>query len=95
VSRFVEVNHCHCPTCRDGKRPASWKSLMEGTPGFSSEVDGNLLMSSKLLVIYCDGSPACDYKSMPSFSSVQFSRSVVSDSLQPNELQHARPPCPS
>ena len=28
-------------------------------------------------------------------SSVQFSRSVVSDSLQPHELQHARPPCPS
>ena len=30
-----------------------------------------------------------------SLSSVQFSRSVMSDSLQPHELQHARPPCPS
>ena len=29
------------------------------------------------------------------FSLVQFSRSVMSDSLQPHELQHARPPCPS
>ena len=29
------------------------------------------------------------------FSSVQFSRSDVSDSLRPHELQHARPPCPS
>ena len=29
------------------------------------------------------------------FSSVQFSRSVVSDSLRTHELQHARPPCPS
>ena len=29
------------------------------------------------------------------FSSVQFSHSVVSDSLQPHEEQHARPPCPS
>ena len=28
-------------------------------------------------------------------SSVQFSRSVVSDSLRPLGLQHARPPCPS
>ena len=28
-------------------------------------------------------------------SSVQFSRSVVSDSLQPHGRQHARPPCPS
>ena len=28
-------------------------------------------------------------------SSVQFSRSVVSDSLRPHESQHAMPPCPS
>ena len=28
-------------------------------------------------------------------SSVQFSRSVVSNSLRPHELQHVRPPCPS
>ena len=27
--------------------------------------------------------------------SVQFSHSVVSDSLRPHELQHTRPPCPS
>ena len=29
------------------------------------------------------------------FSSVQFSRSVMSDSLWPHESQHMRPPCPS
>ena len=29
------------------------------------------------------------------FPSVQFSCSVVSDSLQPHEPQHVRPPCPS
>ena len=29
------------------------------------------------------------------FNSVQFSRSVVSDSLRPHESQHTRPPCPS
>ena len=28
-------------------------------------------------------------------SSVQFSRSVMSNSLRPHELQHTRPPCPS
>ena len=28
-------------------------------------------------------------------SSVQFSRSVVSDSMRPHESQHTRPPCPS
>ena len=34
-------------------------------------------------------------KTTLSFSSVQFSRSVVSNSLRPHESQHARPPCPS
>ena len=29
------------------------------------------------------------------FSSVQFSRKVISNYLQPHGLQHARPPCPS
>ena len=29
------------------------------------------------------------------FNSVQFSHSVLSDSLRPHESQHARPPCPS
>ena len=32
---------------------------------------------------------------MAYFSSLQLSRSVVSNSLQPHELQHTRPPCPS
>ena len=32
---------------------------------------------------------------MNQFSSVQFSCSVVSDSLRPHESKHARPPCPS
>ena len=31
----------------------------------------------------------------PQFTSVQFSHSVVTDSLQPHESQHARHPCPS
>jgi len=32
---------------------------------------------------------------LQSIRSDQISHSVVSDSLQPHELQHARPPCPS
>ena len=37
-----------------------------------------------------------DQDSIPvRFSSVQFSRSVVPNSLWPHESQHARPPCPS
>ena len=34
-------------------------------------------------------------KVMTNLSSVQSSYSVMSDSLQPHEPQHARPPCPS
>ena len=49
-------------------------------------------------------SPALQADSLPlshqgspcrSISSVQFSCSVMSDSLRPHEWQHARPPCPS
>ena len=35
------------------------------------------------------------YVTVVHFSSVQFSRSVMSDSLRPRESQHARPSCPS
>ena len=35
------------------------------------------------------------YKKILNLISVQFSCSVVSNSLQPHGLQHARPPCPS
>ena len=42
--------------------------------------------------------PSCDliqHRHDTVHFSVQFSRSVVSDSLRPHEPQHARPPCPS
>ena len=35
------------------------------------------------------------YFSLINLTSVQFSCSVMSDSLRPHESQHARPPCPS
>ena len=37
----------------------------------------------------------CHLRRMFTKTSVQFSRSVVSDSLQPHKSQHSRPPCPS
>ena len=39
--------------------------------------------------------PKCWSFSFNIISSVQFSHSVMSDSLWPHESQHARPPCPS
>ena len=37
----------------------------------------------------------CVFRKQRVLTSVQFSCSVVSDSLGPHESQHARPPCPS
>ena len=39
--------------------------------------------------------PSSRHSTLSTFSSVQFSRSVVSYALQPHESQHARPTCPS
>ena len=41
------------------------------------------------------GRPRGTWKDGQHYLSFQFSRSVVSDSLWPHELQHSRPPCPS
>ena len=41
----------------------------------------------------CSHDLALGKESNDKASSVQFSRSIVSDSLQPHEPQHARPPC--
>ena len=51
-----------------------------------------VLMGINVLYIYMC---VCTYIHICMYLSVQFSCSVVSDSLQPHELQHARPPCPS
>ena len=44
---------------------------------------------------YCIGSWNVRSMNQGKFSSVQFSHSVVSDSLRTHESQHARPPCPT
>ena len=56
---------------------------------------GNVM--SKFILLVSDFEPNSwgPFKGSVEFSSVQSSRSVVSDSLRPHEPQHARPPCPS
>ena len=49
----------------------------------SHEIKKHLLLERKTMT------------NLAQFSSVQFSCSVVSNSLRPHESQHARPPCPS
>ena len=70
---------------------------------FSKELYLFLKKSSVLHFTYCISVVAirplncvqCRNSMSPAFSSVQFSRSVVSTSLRPHESQHARPPCSS
>ena len=50
---------------------------------------------SELSYIKSLGIAWCGISTQRAFSSVQFSHSVVSNSLRPCELQHIRPPCPS
>ena len=62
-----------------------------------------ILSSCKMLSFCGSSKPSAskglsDFEVVPAkrhFSSVQCSHSVMSDSLPPHELQHARPPCPS
>ena len=54
----------------------------------TQELNQSLLHCSQILY-------QLSYQGSLLFHSVQFSRSVVSNSLGPHGLQHARPPCPS
>ena len=59
---------------------------------------GHDLVTEQHLCLGAKGKGCSNYHTIPLISrssSVQFSRSVTSDSLQPHESQHARPPCPS
>ena len=49
-----------------------------------------------ILIVHTEKLEYQNWKVIPvQFSSVHFSHSVMSDSLRPHGLQHARPPCPS
>ena len=76
--------------------------------GFSMEMGCHFLLQGNLPDLGIKStslaSPALAVDSLPlrhlgkppnASSSVQFSRSVASDSLRPHESEHTRPPCPS
>ena len=79
-------------------RLSDWTELKIGT-SFQIFTDIFKLICEFLISLFHDETLRFDFVFcflfFLQFSSVQFSRSVVSDSLQPHELQHARPPCPS
>ena len=79
------TRQCLCLLSENGGGVCSWRGkLLIIIP----RLDANYCVRQKMHVT-C--SPSADTFR----SSVQFSRSAVSDSLQPHESQHAKPPCPS
>ena len=66
-----------------GKQWKQWKTLFSWAPKSLQIVIADMIKRHLLL----------GRKAMTNL--VQFSPSVISDSLRPHELQHTRPPCPS
>ena len=85
---------CQAPLPKGFSRPEYWSGLPCPPPGDLPDSG----IESCFLHLYI-GKQILDQsshlRSPLVLYSVQFSRSVVSDSLRPHGLQHARPPCPS
>ena len=80
VFKLPNVNVLFCKQCM--RKTSSLSFVTLGSSSF------NKVKPQNIPRLGFDGS-------YTSISSVQFSRSVVSDSLRLHESQHARPPCPS
>ena len=87
-------------------RPEYWSRLPFPSPGHlpDSRIEpGSATLHADSLPSELPGKPRERHHSSRNFvcletmkiDSVQFSRSVMSDSLRPHESQHCRPPCPS
>ena len=90
----------HTATCKGPRQPGLYPydqfrqpRLQREGCGLNEEPSGNITGEAGSLSTI-PGEEAYSLSKLL-FSSVQFSHSVVSNSLRPHELQHARPPCPS
>ena len=79
----------HCPWKFQGKNTdMGFHFVLQGDPGMEPPSLVSPALRSRFFTTVPPGKTNTLY-------SVQFSHSVVSDSLWPHESQHARPPCPS
>ena len=85
---------CPQPTVWHGGSHRSWPFytlyIIHVSPDRQSLVRDFLSLLMRIIELHCGLG-----FSFLQFSSVQFSRSVMSDCLRPHESQHTRPPCPS
>ena len=84
-----------CPSADEWIRKLWNIYTMEYYSGFKKNTFGSVLMRWMKLEPIIQSEVSQKEKHQYSISSVQVSRSVVSDSLRPHESQHARPPYPS
>ena len=73
------------------------QNLKYGTnePVYKTETDSQYIEKKFMVTKWKVGGGINEEYGTNRYSSVQFSRSVMSDSLPPHESQHTRPPCPS
>ena len=91
VSQISCISSNSLALCHLGSRINYYLSINKGNPEASH---WHLQGAFTLTVVFADSFPA-RLDGSYQFSSVQFSRSVMSHSLWPHGLQHTRPPCPS
>ena len=85
---------CQPPLSKGFSKQEYWSGF-PGPPSGSSPPRDQTCDVLHLLHCQASSLPLVPPRGNTNFSSVQFSRSVVSDSLWPHESQHARPPWPS
>ena len=83
IKEIVKVREAWPATVHGVSKSQTWRR--DGKQQLSFLGNVNTFKSKTILIVFF----------CPFFSSVQFSHSVMSNSLQLHELQHARPPCPS
>ena len=88
-SRDTRVSHCRVFSCCRAQALTCM-----GFSSRSTQAQGFWLMGVVALW-HVASSQTTDQTCVPCKGSVQFSRTVLSDSLRPHESQHTRPPCPS
>ena len=105
-----EVGHCQ-PTPLPETPGHSWESLDQSLVGVTAPFSWVLVHTSSVCALQESVSQSCISSggskvglmvtsskrglTLLHKTSVQFSRSVMSNSLRPHESQHTRPPCPS
>ena len=87
------VGHDRAAKATDRQQGPRWQRTLQSVILLSMSCC--LLPQPSVITWLCNVSLNPRVSSSPQFSSGQFSRSVVSDTLWPHGLQHPRPPCPS